>query len=115
MTVSHYASGFNTDCYWQFPENAELSDVYADKLHGALKKRFPRLNFILIIMRGYEDIVEEERRVAENMWTIQFNPGESRCNRDESQLIVWIAFRELLMRLIQHRDLPELQNLSRYK
>lgn len=40
---------------WKIKENIEITYEYADKLHKALKKYFPELDFTLIIMNGPGD------------------------------------------------------------
>lgn len=39
---------------WKIKENIEITYEYAKKLHNTLKKCFPKLEFALIIMNGYE-------------------------------------------------------------
>jgi hypothetical protein len=40
---------------WKCKENIEISREYGDRLYQALKKRFPLLDFELLIMNGHED------------------------------------------------------------
>jgi len=47
---------------WKIEENIEITNEYADKLHKALKKCFPELDFALIIMNAYDEsgfLIEE--------------------------------------------------------
>jgi len=47
---------------WKVKENIEITHEYADKLHRALKKCFPELDFELIVMNGYGEsgfLIEE--------------------------------------------------------
>jgi hypothetical protein len=39
---------------WKIKENIEITYEYAEKLHKTLKKYFPKLDFELIIMNGYD-------------------------------------------------------------
>ncbi len=48
---------------WKIEENIEITYEYADKLHKALKKCFPGLDFELVIMNGYGEsgfLIEEQ-------------------------------------------------------
>ncbi len=107
-----YASGFDADCYWQFPENEEISDLYSLRLYNALKERFPRLDFQLVILnRGYNEIIEEEIKISDHVWKIRFNPGMSRYNPHGSQPEVRVAFRKLLLKLLPEELQQQIQHI----
>ncbi len=97
-----YSSGFDPDCYWHFPENTEISDMYAHRLYATLRERFPQLKFSLVIMnRGYNEILEEETQLADNLWKVKFNPGVTRYSLDAAQAEVRIEFRLFLTKLAE--------------
>lgn len=72
------ASSHSTTDYYRFfhcKENLEISDDYSWALHAALKRRFPNIDFVLIIINEWDgNEVVEEKRLADNLIKIRANP-----------------------------------------
>ena len=58
-------------------ENVSISDTYACALYNTLKKRFPRLDFTLIIC----DIGKEEKKLSESLIRLQSVPDLNKINK----------------------------------
>jgi hypothetical protein len=54
VRTAHPYSASDPARVWKFKENIEITCEYAEKLHTTLKKCFPKLDFELIIMNGYD-------------------------------------------------------------
>lgn len=62
-------------CY-KIPENIEITEEYALRLHAALKDFFPTLNFCLVIINNHEEeSVVIEKRVSESLLMARASPS----------------------------------------
>ncbi|HSX13497.1 MAG TPA: DUF1796 family putative cysteine peptidase [Chlamydiales bacterium] len=90
-----YASDVNPDFFYQFPECAEITDLYAIRLHKTLSERFPKLNFnLLIINKGFNYILGEERKIMDHVWSIRLSVLKNASNPEGDQGKIRIAFRD---------------------
>jgi hypothetical protein len=63
--------------YFKFEDNIEISDEYSLRLYNALVKRFPHLNFSLIIINSHNnDSIEEEKKLLPNLIKFRANPNQ---------------------------------------
>lgn len=97
------ASGYEGSLYYEFEEAHEITDTAAFKLYDTLKTRFPKLDFLLVILNeGFGEGLLEERKVADNIWMI-------RSNYHQDQYIKLKSFRDFFIKLLSLNQIMELE------
>lgn len=60
--------------FYKFAENLELTDDFSLRLYAVLKKKFPELDFTLVILNLHDgEGIVEERRLLENLVKVRVN------------------------------------------
>jgi len=70
---------------WQFNDNVNISSQFAKRLYAALKRRFPALNFDLVIVNEHVNC-EIDRSLSESIWMIRTPNSEESYREFYSKL-----------------------------
>lgn len=82
--------------FYKIKENIEISEDYALRLHETLKKKFPTLNFTLIIINNHEhECVKVEKRIYDTLLMVRAAPA---FEKPVMQASYDIFFNELLQK-----------------